>query len=138
MSEVETRPPIVQVQQYSIGELAREFSITLRTIRFYEDQGLIKPDRDGLTRIFSQRDKDRLALICRSKRLGFSIRTIKNFLDLYDREDKRLERRKYALEKIDERITHLQQQRIDIEETLSELYVIKAELTAELQNGTTV
>ena len=68
---------------YSIAELAREFAITARTIRFYEDEGLIKPRRQGLTRLYSAGDRTRLGWILRGKRLGFSLAEIKELLDLY-------------------------------------------------------
>src|ERR1051326_2243135 len=68
---------------YSIAELAREFGITARTIRFYEDEGLIKPKRQGLTRLYSAHDRVRLGWILRGKRLGFSLAEIKQLLDLY-------------------------------------------------------
>ena len=69
---------------YSIGELANEFAITPRSIRFYEDKGLIHPKRQGVTRVFSERDKVRLNLTVRGKRLGFSLEEIKEIIDLYD------------------------------------------------------
>lgn len=113
---------------YSIGELAREFGITLRSIRFYEDQNLLQPTRVGTTRIFNRRDRARLALICRGKRLGFSLKTIKTFLDLYDKDDRQESQMRFVLDKADERIKVLEQQRLDLELTLKELHEIKEEL----------
>ncbi len=119
-------------QTYSIGELSREFDITLRSIRFYEDQGLIAPNRIGTTRIFSRRDRGRLALICRGKRLGFSLKTIKTFLDLYERGDHQVEQMRFVRDKARERISILEQQRIDLELTVKELKAIEAEMAASI------
>ncbi|NIW86644.1 MAG: MerR family transcriptional regulator, partial [Gammaproteobacteria bacterium] len=69
---------------YSIGDLAREFDVTPRTIRFYEDQGLLSPARSGQNRVYTARDRTRLKLILRGKRLGFSLSEIRDILDLYD------------------------------------------------------
>lgn len=117
---------------YSIGELAREFDVTLRSIRFYEDQGLLQPTRIGTTRVFSRRDRARLALICRGKRLGFSLKVIKNFLDLYNRDGRNDSQMRFVLDKAEERIKVLEQQRIDLELTLKELHEIKEELKKQL------
>ena len=117
---------------FSIGDLAREFKVTLRSIRFYEDQGLLHPRREGLTRIFSRRDRGRLALICRGKRLGFSLKEIKKFLDLYESEDRQNQQMRYLLEKARERVKVLEQQRIDIDQTLEELKNIQKEITDTL------
>lgn len=119
-------------QTYTIGELAREFDVTLRSIRFYEDQGLLSPTRVGTTRIFSRRDRGRLALICRGKRLGFSLKTIKTFLDLYDTGDQQSEQMRFLLDKAKERIKVLEQQRVDLEQTLKELHTIEGEIISKL------
>jgi DNA-binding transcriptional MerR regulator len=119
-------------QTYTIGELSREFDITLRSIRFYEDQGLLTPTRVGTTRIFNRRDRGRLALICRGKRLGFSLKTIKTFLDLYDTGDQQAEQMRFLLDKAKERIKVLEQQRIDLEQTLQELRTIETEINSKL------
>ncbi len=113
---------------YSIGELAREFDVTLRSIRFYEDQGLLQPTRIGTTRVFSRRDRARLSLICRGKRLGFSLKIIKTFLDLYNGDERNEQQMRFLLDKAAERIKVLEQQRIDLELTLKELHEIKEEL----------
>lgn len=132
------RNPIEQIdsadsnQTYSIGELSREFGITLRSIRFYEDQKLLSPTRVGTTRIFNRRDRGRLALICRGKRLGFSLKTIKTFLDLYERGDQQAEQKRFLLDKARERIKVLEQQRIDLEQTVKELHEIEREINQRL------
>ena len=72
---------------YSIGDLSREFGVTTRTIRFYEDQGLLSPNRNGQNRIYQARDRVRLKLILRGKRLGFSLKEINKLIELYDAPD---------------------------------------------------
>lgn len=106
---------------YTISELAREFDVTTRTIRFYEDQGLLSPKRDGTSRIFSQRDRVRLKLALRGKRLGFSLAEIRELFELYDvsrDEHKQLEE---FLARLELRRAHLEQQREDIEVMLREI-----------------
>jgi len=123
-------------QTYSIGELSREFGITLRSIRFYEDQGLITPTRVGTTRIFSRRDRGRLSLICRGKRLGFSLKVIKTFLDLYQHDGMQTDQMRFLLDKAKERIKVLEQQRIDLEQTIKELREIETDMSTNLKTGT--
>src|SRR5262249_37647301 len=82
-SSTKSQAPRDNQRLYSIAELAREFAVTPRTIRFYEDEGLIKPQRQGLIRIYSSGDRARLSWILRGKRLGFSLGEIKELLDLY-------------------------------------------------------
>ena len=106
---------------YSISELAREFGVTTRTIRFYEDEGLLSPRREGTNRIFSQRDRVRLKLALRGKRLGFSLAEIRELFELYDvsrDEHKQLEE---FLQRLERRRAHLEQQREDIEVMLREI-----------------
>ncbi len=106
---------------YTISELAKEFGVTTRTIRFYEDQGLISPSREGSNRVFSNRDRVRLKLALRGKRLGFSLAEIRELFELYDvsrDEKKQLEE---FLGKLDRRRAHLEQQREDIEVMLNEI-----------------
>ena len=106
---------------YTISELAREFDVTTRTIRFYEDQGLLSPQREGTNRIFSQRDRVRLKLALRGKRLGFSLAEIRELFELYDisrDEKKQLEEFLFRLER---RRAHLEQQREDIDVMLNEI-----------------
>jgi DNA-binding transcriptional MerR regulator len=109
------------MRTWSIAELAEEFGVTLRTIRFYEDRGLISPERRGTTRVFHARDRVRLALILRGKRLGFSLDEIATIVDMYDAEPGEAGQLRYLLEQIDVRRTELEQRRKDIEETLAEL-----------------
>ncbi len=106
---------------WSITDIAEEFGVTLRTIRFYEDRGLLTPERRGTTRVFHPRDRVRLALILRGKRLGFSLGEIATIVDMYDAEPGEAGQLRYLLEQIDVRRTELEQRRKDIEETLAEL-----------------
>lgn len=108
-------------QTYTIAELAAEFRVTPRTIRFYEDQKLLSPARDGQNRVYSARDRVRLAWIMRGKRTGFSLAEISELLDLYDLGDGRRTQRKMTVIKCRERIDTLRQQREDIDLTISEL-----------------
>ncbi|GLQ05480.1 MerR family transcriptional regulator [Sneathiella chinensis] len=106
---------------YSITDLAEEFGVTSRTIRFYEDKGLVTPRRDGLTRIYSRSDRARLKLILRGRRLGFSLQDIKKMIDLYDPENDSMEQLKYTKQKCEEQLEKLKVQREDINEAIAEL-----------------
>ena len=106
---------------YSISDLAQEFSITPRAIRFYEDRALITPERVGQTRIYSSRDHTRLAWILRGKRSGLSLGEIGELLDMYDLGDNRLTQRRATLVKLRERIDILLRQREDINSTIAEI-----------------
>jgi DNA-binding transcriptional MerR regulator len=119
-------------QTYTIGALAAEFGLTLRTIRFYEDEGLLSPARAGTARIYSHRDRARLQLICRGKRLGFSVTEIKQFLDLYNLETCQKEQMHYLLAHTEGRITSLRQQAVDVQQTIAELEQIARAIVAHL------
>jgi DNA-binding transcriptional MerR regulator len=116
------------MRTYSISEMAEEFGITPRAIRFYEDEELIKPTRHGQSRIYSARDRVRLALILRGKRVGFSLVEIKEMLDLYDIDDGQATQLAYSVKKFSERISALETQRADIEQALEELRAGRARL----------
>ncbi len=117
---------------FSISDLAREFGITTRTIRFYEDCALIEPARQGRTRIYSARDRVRLKLILRGKRLGFSLREIGEILDMYDHGAGEAGQLEYMLERLTARRVQLERQRRDIEVTLAEMQRIESECRARL------
>jgi DNA-binding transcriptional MerR regulator len=118
---------------FTISELADTFQVTPRTIRFYEDQGLLSPRRDGLNRVYSHRDRARLTLICRGKRLGFSLAEIKDFLDLYDVDDRQIEQMRFALAHGRERIASLEVQLVDVQQTLSELRALENQIVEHLK-----
>jgi DNA-binding transcriptional MerR regulator len=106
---------------YTISDLAREFGITTRTLRHYEDQGLVTPVRDGVTRIYSHRDRVRLKLALRGKRLGFSLSELRELFELYDlANDERRQLEEFAV-KLERRRTQLEQQREDVEVMLNEI-----------------
>ncbi|GBD44969.1 HTH-type transcriptional regulator CueR [bacterium HR40] len=119
-------------QFWTVGELAAELGTTARALRFYEDKGLIAPKRAGQTRIYDHRDRARLLLILRGKRLGFSLREIREWLSLYEGEVDRPSRTRNWLERIDQRIRRLEQQRRDLDRTLAELAELRAQALARL------
>lgn len=106
---------------FTIGDLAREFGTTLRTLRFYEDKGLLHPKRDGQQRLYSRRDRARLNLILRGKRVGFSLNDIREMLDLYDLRDGQVTQMRVALAKFGSQVKTLQAQKADIEDAISDL-----------------
>ncbi|MFN8082312.1 MAG: MerR family DNA-binding transcriptional regulator [Kineosporiaceae bacterium] len=106
---------------WTIAQVAEEFGVTHRTIRFYEDRGLITPERRGTQRLFHPRDRVRLALVLRGKRLGFDLDQIRHIVDLYDQEVGERGQMEYLLEQIAARRAELEQRRQDIEATLAEL-----------------
>ena len=115
-------PPVPpDVTSFTITELSAAFNVTPRAIRFYEDQGLIAPERQGQNRVYSRRDRARLAWILRAKNVGFSLAEIREMIDLYDVGDSRLTQKRVTLEKCRVRIRTLQEQRADIDATIEEL-----------------
>ncbi len=118
---------------FGISQLCAEFGITPRAIRFYEDKGLLAPRRVGGTRVYTRRDRARLALILRSKAIGASLEEIKHYLDLYGaRGEGRVQQLRYVLRRTDEAIHELEMKRAHIDATLAELRVINAEVRAQL------
>lgn len=115
-----------------IRELADEFGVTTRTIRFYEDEGLLNPRREGTRRLFTQRDRVRLKLVLRGRRLGFSLSEIKEIIGMYDAPAGEVGQLRLMLEKIGERRRDLEDKRRDLDEALSEMADIEASCQSRL------
>lgn len=108
-------------QTFTIADLADEFNITARTLRFYEDKGLLNPERSGQARIYSAADRVRISWILRGKRVGFSLTEVGEMIDLYDPSDGRLNQRMVTLEKCSNKIDELKDQREDIDFMINDL-----------------
>ncbi len=118
---------------YTITDLARELDITTRTIRFYEDKGLLRPARDGLKRIYSRADRTRLKLVLRGKRLGWPLDEIRKMIELYDIPGGEAQQLTMMIDRIDTSRQTLLQQRDDIELALREFDEIEARCQSQLQ-----
>jgi DNA-binding transcriptional MerR regulator len=117
-------------RSYTIGDLAREFGVTLRTLRFYEDRGLLSPRRDGTARIYDARDRDRLSVILKGKQLGFTLTEIRAMLAEERMSDGSAARLQLSLDQVEDQINHLEQQKTEIEEALAELRARRAGMAA--------
>ncbi|MET0531824.1 MAG: MerR family DNA-binding transcriptional regulator [Microvirga sp.] len=115
---------------YTIGDLAREFGVTLRTLRFYEDRGLLSPRRDGTARIYDARDRERLSVILKGKQLGFTLTEIRAMLAEERSASGPAMNLKLSLDQVEDQIRHLEQQKVEIEEALAELKSRRASLAA--------
>jgi DNA-binding transcriptional MerR regulator len=120
------------MQTWTITRLAAEFDVTLRTLRHYEELGLLAPERRGTTRIYHQRDRTRLGLILRGKRLGFSLPEIAVIVNMYDEPPGERGQLEYLVDQCDLRRAQLEQQRRDIDDTLTQLHVVEARCREEL------
>jgi len=118
LAPIDARP---DRDSFTISDLCAEFSVTPRALRFYEDEGLIGPERRGTARIYSHRDRARLAWILRGKRVGFSLAEIREMIDLYDVGDGRSTQKQFTLERCLERIELLENQKRDIDAHITEL-----------------
>lgn len=119
---------------YTVTQLGAELGVTVRTLHFYEAQGLITPRRAGNTRVYSQRDRGRMILILRGKRLGFSIREIKEYIELYDMDPIHELQTKALLKAIQSRRQKLAEQQAALTQTLAELQEIETQARAALKN----
>jgi DNA-binding transcriptional MerR regulator len=117
---------------WSIAQVAAEFGVTHRTVRHYEDIGLIAPERHGTRRVFRRRDRTRLALILRGKRLGFPLEEIRTIIDLYDAPRGKTSQLEYAIAQARKRRVDLEERRRDIDESLAELGAFEASCQADL------
>lgn len=104
-----------------IGDMAREFGVTLRALRFYEDKGLLHPRREGTTRLYSRQDRGRLKIILRGRRLGFSLRDVKQIIDLYDPHGSNSRQLRLALDKSEKQLMRLKKQRDTLSAAIEEL-----------------
>jgi len=118
---------------WTIAQVAEELGITHRTIRYYEDLGLIAPERRGTTRVFHPRDRIRLQLVLRGKRLGFPLEEIRTIVDMYDEQPGEAGQLRYLLGQIDERRAELEQRRRDVEAALAELEELDRRCRDDLQ-----
>lgn len=123
----------MKTKTYSISDLAKAYDITPRTIRFYEDQGMLSPVRQGRQRVFHERDHVRLRLILRGKRLGFSLAEVKEIIEMYDMESGGEKQLTYLLEKIEQRRASLEQQKEDIVEILRDMKGVEKRMKKALR-----
>jgi DNA-binding transcriptional MerR regulator len=130
---VSTQAPETDARTRTIAQIAEEFGVTHRTLRFYEDQGLISPERRGTQRLFRPRDRVRVALVLRGKRLGFSLDEIRRIIDMYDAEPGEVGQLHYLIEQVERRRAELLQRQRDIEETLAELNDVQRRCEEDLQ-----
>lgn len=119
---------------FTIRQLCTEFKATPRALRFYEDKGLLTPARDGMNRVYSYKDRARLILILRGKRVGLSLQEIREILELYGEEDEVAQQNAHSLKKFKEKIVVLEQQREDIDGAIAELHAACDRLEKHLAN----
>jgi len=122
-------PRSEDAREYLISDLSREFDVTLRALRFYEDRGLLSPRRIGTMRLYSVQDRARLSVILKGKQLGFTLAEIQEMLDADARGGQRGIDLKLSVEKIDEQIAHLEAQKAEVEAAIAELRATREKLT---------
>jgi DNA-binding transcriptional MerR regulator len=115
-----------------IGEMAKAFGVTLRTLRFYEDKGLLKPIREGATRLYTRRDKARLKLILLGRKIGFSLRDVKQMMDLYDPSGTNARQLRVTLDKSEKQLARLNKQRALLDEAIGDLQQLMAAVREKL------
>jgi DNA-binding transcriptional MerR regulator len=118
-----------------IQEVARELGMTMRALRFYEDKGLIAPQRVGTTRIYGKREVARIRLVLRGRALGFTVREIKEFLDLYDVDPEHVEQMRRFILRVRERLAELEQRKAALDETIAELRALERETLNNLERA---
>ena len=135
MTTADLAPPAADLRErlLTVTELAAELGVTPRAIRFYEDKGLIDPPRAGTVRVYRPRERARMLLILRGKRLGFSLAEIGRFLDLYDVDPRHIEQKRALLARVCERIAELEDMRVSLDDTLLELRAIAAQVEEDLE-----
>ena len=119
-----------------IQEVAKELGVTMRALRFYEDKGLIAPQRVGTTRIYGRREVARVRLVLRGRRLGFTVREIKEFLDLYDADPEHVEQMRRFTLRVRQRLDEMEHRKAALEETIEELRQLEREALANLAKAT--
>jgi len=119
-----------------IQEVAKELGVTMRALRFYEDKGLIAPQRVGTTRIYGRREVARVQLVLRGRRLGFTVREIKEFLDLYDADPEHVEQMRRFARRVRERLEELEQRKRALQDTIDELRALEHEAVNNLARAT--
>lgn len=128
-----TSGPMTREDTWTIAEIADEFDVTHRAVRHYEELGLITPERRGTQRVYHRRDRTRLGLILRGKRLGFPLEQIRTIIDLYDAPRGRASQLEYVLAQIGERRADLEQRRRDLDDALKELDRFEQTCRADLE-----
>ena len=119
-----------------IQEVAKERGMTMRALRFYEDKGLIAPQRVGTTRIYGKREVARIRLVLRGRALGFTVREIKEFLDLYDVDPEHVEQMRRFIQRVRARLTELEQRKAALDQTIAELRALERETVDNLARAT--
>lgn len=135
MPDNPTAPPGSDPALKGIQEVAAQLRVTPRTLRFYEDKGLIEPQRVGNTRIYSRREIARMQVILRGKQLGFSIREIAEYLDLYQADPSHVEQNRLLLKRIRERLKLLETQRVALDQTVADLTRLEAETLDKINSA---
>jgi DNA-binding transcriptional MerR regulator len=124
---------------FTIGAMADEFGVTLRTLRFYEDKGLLHPNREGQNRLYGKRDRSRLRLILLGKRIGLSLNEIKEMLSLYELREGDLFQLQHAATRFEDQIALLKRHRDNVEQAIDEmartLSIVSGMLKAQQTNG---
>jgi DNA-binding transcriptional MerR regulator len=115
------QPEIPEDKAYRIGDLASEFGVSLRTLRFYEDKGLLRPRRAGTTRLYTRSDRTRLRLVLFGRKVGFTLREVKYLIDLYEPDGSNMRQLRAVLDKSTKQITRLEQQRAALDESIADL-----------------